>query len=97
MTLKTSNYGPESFGPGGSIIDTNLWFNVQNDFVSTSDYTKLWKLRTTLWQNYNTITMEAECPQYLDPLTYDTNAQMSIVISSWDNNDKRSDFEFNNT
>jgi hypothetical protein len=38
--------------------------------------------------------MEADCSDYLDPLTTDLNQKMGIAISHWDNNDMRSDFEF---
>jgi hypothetical protein len=31
-------YGPDAYGPGGSIIDTNSQFNVKQAFVSTRDY-----------------------------------------------------------
>lgn len=37
--------------------------------------------------------MEAECKDYLEPLNYDLQGQMAIVISNWDNTDGRSDFE----
>jgi len=36
------------YGPGGSKIDTNSSFRVQNELVSTADYTTFWKIRTTL-------------------------------------------------
>lgn len=43
--------GPNEYGPGGSIINTNNWFNIQNDLISDPNYNELWKLRTTIWQN----------------------------------------------
>lgn len=39
--------------------------------------------------------MEAECDDYLDPLSNNLDGRMGIVISNWDNKDGRSDFEFN--
>lgn len=41
-------YGPYAYGPRGSLINTNDGFNVRTEFVSDADYSKLWKLRTTL-------------------------------------------------
>lgn len=52
-------YGSGAFGPGGSLVDTNLWFHVQTDFVSHNNYANLWKVRTTIKQGENTpIVME---------------------------------------
>jgi len=42
--------------------------------------------------------MEAECKDYLDPLNYDLQGQMAIVLSNWENSEgeNRADFESNN-
>jgi hypothetical protein len=39
-----------------------------NAFVTTNDYMKLWKLKTTLTQDDRELVMEADCREYLDPL-----------------------------
>lgn len=37
--------------------------------------------------------MEADCGDYLDPLSYDIEGHMAFVVSNWDNRDGREDFE----
>jgi hypothetical protein len=61
-------YGEGAYGPGGGLIDTDSPFNVKNEFVSTGDYTKFWKIRTTLKQAGETMVLEADCRDYLVPL-----------------------------
>ena len=39
--------------------------------------------------------MEADCEDYIDPLTFDLSGNMGIAISNWDNLEGRADFEFN--
>jgi hypothetical protein len=41
-------YGEYAYGPYGSLIDTNNAFKVRTEFISTKDYTTLWKLRTVM-------------------------------------------------
>ena len=41
-------YGADAYGPGGTLIDTDRVFSVQQQFISTKDYQELWKLRTVL-------------------------------------------------
>jgi len=43
-----AKYGATAYGPRGSLINTVDEFNVRTEFVSDGDYSKLWKLRTTL-------------------------------------------------
>ena len=86
-------YGEGAYGPGGSIIDTYQPFNVHNEFVSTLDYKKFWKLRTTLKQHGETIVMEADCRKYLKPMNKEIEGRMGIVISNWDNTEGKEDFE----
>ena len=44
-------YGKGAYGKGGSLIDTNRNFRVKTEFVSLKNYTKFYKLRTTLTQS----------------------------------------------
>lgn len=90
----SANYGSDSWGPGGSIIDTTEWFYIRTEFVTKDSYSSLYKVRTKLHQNGREIDMEAECEDYLDPLTHDLNARMGLAISNWDNSDGRADFNF---
>lgn len=86
-------YGMDAFGPGGTMIDTTYWFKVQTDFVSKNNYSDLYKIRTTIYQGSDVIEMEADCGEYLDPLSYDIEGHMAFVVSNWDNRDGREDFE----
>jgi len=90
-------YGIDAFGKNGTLVNTQSWFKVKTDFVTENDYSELWKIRTTITQDENKepIVMEAECKDYLEPLNYDLQGQMAVVISNWDNTDGRSDFEKN--
>jgi hypothetical protein len=38
--------------------------------------------------------MEADCTDYIDPLTFDLDRKMALAVSNWDNSDGRSDFNF---
>jgi len=66
---------------------------VSNEFVSTSDYTTFWKLRTTLTQNGKKIVLESDCQDYLVALNDRIEGKMGIVAASWDNSAGRQDFE----
>jgi hypothetical protein len=62
-------------------------FTVKTEFISTTDYFSLWKLRTRLIQGPNEIVMEADCQDYLDAFSADIEGGMGFVLSSWDNTD----------
>lgn len=64
-------YGTGAYGPGGTIIDTDYWFQVETNFVSHNDYKDLYKIRTKIMQGEDLIELEAECDGYLDPLSTD--------------------------
>lgn len=66
---------------------------MKSEFVSTPDYKKLWKLRTTLSQDGRTIEMEADCRDYLVGLNDAIEGGMGIIYSSWDNTDATNSFE----
>ena len=87
-------YGSDSWGPNGSIIDTTQWFYMKTEFVTQHTYSSMWKVRTQVWQDGREILMEADCEDYLHPLTYDLDGKMGLAISNWDNSDKRADFAF---
>jgi hypothetical protein len=88
------DYGEDAYGPNGSFIDTNAKFHVKNEFVSTTDYQTFWKLRTILSQNGSEIVMEADCRDYLTPLSDPMGGYgMGFVLSSWDNTSVGEDFE----
>ena len=81
-----AKYGPDAYGPGGSLINTFNSFNVKTEFVSDADYVTLWKLRTTLTQGGDEIVMEADCgDEYLNALTNSIEGEMGFIFSSWDN------------
>ena len=89
-----ATYGDGAYGRGGSLINTNKKFNVKTEFISTTDYQDLWKLRTILTQGNNEIVMEARCEDYLSDMSVPIEGNMAFVMSSWDNTDYRSeDFE----
>jgi hypothetical protein len=77
------NYGANAYGYGGSRIDTRYDFTVHTEFVSDTARTKLWKLRTTLGQSGQTLTMEAECADYLQSMSSSLNGQMGFILSNW--------------
>lgn len=91
-----AQYGENAYKPGGSLIDTNKAFNVWTEFVSTTDYTTFWKLRTTLTQEGRTLTMEADCGSYLDALNIPIEGNMGFSLSSWDNTDMAEDVDCDN-
>lgn len=33
-----ADYGIDAFGPNGTIINTNEWFNVKTDFITMNNY-----------------------------------------------------------
>ena len=41
--------------------------------------------------------METECEDYLEPLSWDLNGGMGVVISNWDDKEGRTDFERDQT
>lgn len=84
-----------SYGPGGSKIDTLKKFHVKNEYVSTEDYATFWKLRTIISQEGREIVMEKDCRDYLVGLQAPISGEMSFVFSSWDNLDGAEDFEIN--
>lgn len=86
-------YGADAYGPNGSMINTNNEFHVINEFVSTTDYKTLWKLRTTLSQNGSEIVLEKDCRDYMRGLSDTIEGSMGIVLSSWDNTDGAEKFE----
>lgn len=86
-------YGKDAYGPFGTIINTNISFHVLNEFISTKDYSKLWKLKTTLKQDGREIEMEADCRDYLDALYEPIEGGMGFVFSNWDNSAGEEDFE----
>lgn len=87
-------YGPYAYGPSGSIINTDEEFTVKTEFVSTEDYSDLWKLRTTLSQTGLEMVMEADCEGYLDVFDRDIQGKMTYVFATWDNTDGQgADFE----
>lgn len=86
-------HGADAYGPGGSKIDTDVRFHVKTEFVSTSDYEKFWKLRTTLSQNGIDIVMEKDCGDYLVGLNSPISQGMSVVFSSWKDATRNEGFE----
>ena len=42
-----ARWGADAYGPGGSIIDTDEPFSVKTEFMATSNYARMWGLRTT--------------------------------------------------
>ena len=80
-------YGSDSYGPGGSSIDTNAPFNHKTEFVSQNDYTDLYALRTTLTQNGSAFTVTANCGDYLSMLSSNLDGNMGFAFSTWDNRD----------
>lgn len=58
-------YGLDAYGPGGTIIDTNMPFNVRVEFVSDKKYSELWSIRTRLKQGEDKkkqMLLTAYCP-----------------------------------
>ena len=51
MVEGEQKYGVGSYGPNGTIINTNLPFDVKTEFVSTKDYNILHKIRTRITQS----------------------------------------------
>lgn len=86
-------YGEGAYGPGGSLVDTNSKFNVKNEFVSTTDQSEFWKMRTTLTQGSGEVVLESECPEYLRALNYGIDGGMGIVFANWNNEAGSEDFE----
>lgn len=78
-------YGPDAYGPGGSMVNTSLPFNVKTEFISTSDYQELWALRSTMSQDGNEIVLESSCPEYLASMSAAIEGGMGFVLSAWDN------------
>jgi hypothetical protein len=46
----SQQYGKDSWGPGGSIIDTTQWFYMKTEFVTKDTYSSLWKIKTEIYQ-----------------------------------------------
>ena len=87
MEQGVATYGAGSYGPGGSLINTNSPFTVKTEFISDASYATLHKIRTRLTQSGNEIVMEASCEDYLAALNDDIEGGMGFVLSSWDNTD----------
>lgn len=88
-----ATYGADAFGPGGTMVDTTLPFHVKNEFVSTTDYQTLWKLRTRISQGGSEMVMEADCRDYLQGLSINIEGGMGIAIANYANLDFSEDFE----
>ena len=67
------------------MIDTNSDFHVENEFIATTDYSAVWKLRTTLTQGNEVLTMEKECRNYLHALNSSWRGEMGFNFANWDN------------
>ena len=80
-------YGKNAYGPNGTLIKTTDKFTVKTEFISDSNYSELWKMRTRISQGSNEIVMEAGCQDYLKALSTNIEGGMGFVISSWDNRD----------
>ena len=89
------DYGIDSYGPGGTHINTDVEFHVKTEFLSDMDYETFWGLRTTLSQGGVEIVMQADCTEYLGSLNVPMAEGMGIVFSSWDNTDGSEQFELN--
>jgi hypothetical protein len=82
------DYGIDSYGPGGTHINTDNEFHVKTEFLSDSYQETFWGLRTTLSQaSKPDIVMQADCREYLVGLNVPIADGMGIVFSSWDNRD----------
>jgi len=89
-----ATYGADSYGPGGSLINTYATFHVKTEFLSTANYASMWGMRTRISQGGNEIVMEANCGDYFGDLSNVIEGGMSLVFSSWDNRDGMgADFE----
>jgi hypothetical protein len=88
-----AKYGMQSYGPGGSLINTYSTFNVKTEFLSTADYEEFWGLRTIMRQGENELIMEKDCRGYIDGLQDYIDGGLAVVLSSWENVDKTIDFE----
>jgi len=86
-------YDSDAYGVGGSMIDTNDWFTVKNEFISTEDYKTFWKIKTTLTQGSNMIVLENDCSEYLSALNDPIEGGMGIAFANWDNSSGIEDFE----
>ena len=75
------------------MVDTTLPFHVKNEFISTTDYTTLWKLRTRISQGGSEMVMEADCRDYLQGLSVEIEGGMGIAIANYANLDFSEDFE----
>ena len=85
LTQGAEKYSADAYAPGGTIIDTNSKFNVKTEFVTTSDYSEFWKLRTRITQDGREMMMEADCRNSLRYLTSDLSGGLGLIFSNWDN------------
>ena len=84
-----NKYGADSYGPGGTIIDTDFPFEVKTEFLSTTDKSKVWGLKSTLSQSGDSMEFWADCRGYIELLTTPLNEDMSFTLSTWSNLDGR--------
>ena len=51
MTVQgREKYGANAYGPGGSKINTDLPFEVEQQYYTTVDGDELWKMKTVMMQ-----------------------------------------------
>ena len=87
-------YSLDAYGPDGSIIDTNLPFNVKVEFLCDKSYNELWSVVTRLKQpgigkEKDQIDLVAYCPGQFGHLSKAMDGKMGLILSSWDNRDAR--------
>jgi len=80
-------YGIDSYGLGGSIIDTNYPFRVESQLLSTNSYQELYGVKTVLSQNGRTMELQTDCWDYVSPLSQMIEAGAHIRFSMFENTD----------
>ena len=87
-TQGEARYGLNAYGPGGSLIDTDLPFNVRIEFMSQNTYREGWGIKTRLTQSGRELLLAKECNDWGD-LTTHLDGKSGLVFASWDNRDER--------